>query len=316
MRGTVLKCVYDEAKRDPRVVFIGSDLGAGTMKEFRRDMPDRFFMEGVSEAHIIGMAAGMAMEGMVPYVNTIATFITRRCFEQNVLDLGLYNLKVRLLGNGGGVVYAPLGPTHEAIDDVAIMRTIPNMAVVAVCDAEEMKRLVPQTVDWPGPMYIRLAKGGDPVVSSPARPFEVGRAIVMREGGDATVVSTGVTTQLALEAATTLSARGIEASVLHFHTLKPFDSDALLRYARQTQAVLTVEEHTVIGGLGSAAAEVIAEGNLAGQVKFRRIGIPDLFPSGYGTQATLMAKYGITSAAVASAVESLTSSRRRLAVTT
>ncbi|MBL6665351.1 MAG: transketolase, partial [Rickettsiales bacterium] len=126
MRKTSLDCVYQLAKIDERVVFVGSDLGPGVLDEFKNEFPDRFFMEGIAEQHAVGMAAGLAMEGFVPYVNTIATFLTRRCFEQNVLDLGLHNTNVRLIANGGGVVYAPLGPTHLAIEDIAIMRSIPN----------------------------------------------------------------------------------------------------------------------------------------------------------------------------------------------
>src|SRR6476620_2270175 len=165
MRKTSLDMVYELAKRDQRVVFIGSDLGPDTLKQLKAEHPSQFLMEGVSEANIVTMAAGMAMEGKIPYINTIATFLSRRCFEQIVLDLGLHNTKVRLIASGGGVVYAPLGPTHLAIDDIAILRTVPNMTVVAPCDANEMARLMPLTVEHRGPVYIRLGKGGDPIVS-------------------------------------------------------------------------------------------------------------------------------------------------------
>ena len=131
MRKKSLDMLYELAKKDERIFFIGSDLGVGTLDNFRTEMPDRFFMEGVSEGNIVGMAAGLALEGKIVYVNTIATFLTRRCFEQVVIDLGLHNVNVRLIANGGGVVYAPLGPTHLAIDDIAIMRTVPNMTIVA-----------------------------------------------------------------------------------------------------------------------------------------------------------------------------------------
>ncbi len=164
MRPTSLNCVYELAQKDERVIFIGSDLGAGVLEDFKKNIPDRFFMEGVSEQHIIGMAAGLALEGFVPYVNTIATFLTRRCFEQNVIDLGLHNTNVRLISNGGGTVYAPLGPTHLAIEDIAIMRTIPNMTIVSPADADEMRRFMMQTLDYQGPIYIRLGKGYDPIV--------------------------------------------------------------------------------------------------------------------------------------------------------
>src|SRR5947209_20518741 len=147
MRKTCLDVVYEIAKTDPRVFFIGSDLGIGTLKNFKAEMPDRFFMEGVSEANLIGMSAGLALEGKIVYANTIATFITRRCFEQVCLDLCLHRVPVRLIGNGGGMVYAPLGPTHMAIDDLALFRALPGMTILAPCDAEEMRRLMPLTVD-------------------------------------------------------------------------------------------------------------------------------------------------------------------------
>src|ERR1700680_1897091 len=181
MRNACLDKVHDLAKRDGRVVFIGSDLSPGLLADMKREMPDRWYMEGITEQNVIGMAAGFAMEGFVPYVNTIATFITRRCYEQVAIDLCLHKLPVRLIGNGGGLVYAPLGPTHLAIDDIAIMRALPNMTVVAACDAPEMPRLMRQSVDGPLPIYIRLAKAGDPVVSREDRGFTIGKAIVMRQ---------------------------------------------------------------------------------------------------------------------------------------
>src|SRR6267143_2196339 len=151
MRKTCLDMVYELARKDERIFFIGSDLGVGTLKQFKAEMPDRFFMEGVSEANIVGIAAGLALEGKIVYINTIATFLTRRCFEQVALDLCLHNANVRLIASGGGLVYAPLGPTHEAIDDIAIFRALSGMPSIAPSDAEEMKRLMPATVDHPGP---------------------------------------------------------------------------------------------------------------------------------------------------------------------
>ena len=157
MRKQVLKSITELAARDERVVFIGSDLSPGVMSDFRERFPDRFFMEGVSEQHIIGMAAGLAMEGFIPYVNTIATFLTRRCYEQIAMDVCLHNLPVRLVANGGGMVYAPLGPTHEAIDDFALMRALPNMTVTAPVDVNEMAALVNAAWNTRGPFtYVWL----------------------------------------------------------------------------------------------------------------------------------------------------------------
>jgi transketolase len=297
--------VYELAKNDDRIFFIGSDLGVGTLDQFKRDMPDRFFMEGISEAHIIGMASGLAMEGKIPYVNTIATFLTRRCFEQLVVDLGMHNTKVRLIANGGGLVYAPLGPTHEAIEDIAILRAIPNMTIVAPADADEMRRLMPQTVDYPGPIYIRLAKGYDPVVTNDDVPFRIGRAIEMRPGRDALILTTGITLKCGLGAAKLLGDHGIEAAVLHVPTIKPLDVDQILGLAAEIPVMVTVEEHTVIGGLGSAVAEIVAEANFYPAKRFKRIGIPDVFPDEYGSQDSLMERYSITARKVTSLVMDL-----------
>ena len=305
MRKTCLDMVYQLAKNDDRIFFIGSDLGFGTLKQFKEEMPDRFFMEGVSEANVIGMAVGLALEGKIPYVNTIATFLTRRCFEQIVLDVCLHNANVRLIGNGGGLVYAPLGPTHLATEDLAIMRALPNMTIVAPADADEMRRLMPLTVDYRGPIYIRLAKGYDPIVTTDDVPFEIGKAIPMREGTDALIVTTSITLRLALPAAQALSGSGIKAAILHMPTIKPLDVEALLDFAAPVKAVVTVEEHTIIGGLGSAVVEVIAEANFDKPKKFKRIGIPDVFPDKYGSQDSLMAHYGITTEMIVSVIKQL-----------
>src|ERR1700736_2086628 len=224
MRQTCLNMVYDLAKRDKRVLFIGSDLSPGLLGDMKKEMPERWYMEGITEANVIGMAAGFAMEGYIPYVNTIATFITRRCYEQVAVDLCLHDLPVRLIGNGGGLVYAPLGPTHLAIEDMAVMRALPNMTIVAVCDADEMTRFMDVSIDWPGPIYIRLAKGGDPIVSKAENGFSIGKAIAMRKAAakrPIVFMTTGVMTTNALKAAEMLEGDGLDSSVIHFHTVKP-----------------------------------------------------------------------------------------------
>ena len=305
MRQTCLDMVYELAKKDPRVLFIGSDLGFGTLDKFKKDFPDRFFMEGVSEANLVGMAAGLAMEGKIPYVNTIATFLTRRCFEQVALDLCLHHQNVRLIGSGGGLVYAPLGPTHEAIDDIAILRALPNMTIIAPADAQEMKRCMLKTLDYLGPIYIRLAKGGDPVVTVEDVPFEIGKAYPMRQGNDALVISTGITLNNALQAADHLQKDGIQMAVLHTPTIKPLDIETILEYASRIPVIVTIEEHTIIGGLGGAVAEIIAEANFPTVKRFKRLGIPDVFPEHYGSQASLMEHFHITTAHLINVIKEL-----------
>jgi transketolase len=276
------------------VVFIGSDLGYGVLDDMRLEMPERFFMEGISEQHVIGMAAGLAMEGFVPYVNTIATFLTRRCYEQVALDLCLQDLPVRLIANGGGAVYAPLGPTHLAIEDLAIMRALPNMTVVAPCDKDEMRRLMSKTLDWPHPIYIRLAKGGDSVVSLADHGFEIGKAILLREPGIGLFVTTGVMTQIALQAAERLANEGLPCGVLHMHTIKPLDHAALGHWLPRVAGVVTVEEHLRDGGLGSAVLEYCSDEIPEQAVKVGRIGIPDRFADQYGSQESLLGHWGIS----------------------
>jgi transketolase len=309
MRERCLKTVYELAQRDERVVFIGSDLGVGVLDDFKKNIPERFFMEGVAEQNLVGVAAGLAMNGSVVYLNTIATFLSRRCFEQIAIDLCLHNVNVRLIANGGGVVYAPLGPTHLAIEDIAICRALPNMTVVAPADEVEMIRFVKASVDHQGPIYIRVAKGHDPIVTTDTGPFVIGKAVPMREGSDALVITTGVTLQLGLAAADKLAATGVSATVLHFPTVKPLDVEALHEYAERATAIVSVEEHTVIGGLGSACAEYLAETDLLQTRRFKRIGFQDVFPSIYGDQNNMMRTYGISADSIVETVTALLAAR-------
>ena len=252
------------------------------------------------------MAAGLALEGYIPYVNTIATFITRRCYEQVALDACLHHLPIRLIGNGGGVVYAPLGPTHLAIEDMAILRALPNMTVIAVSDAEEMTRMMLQTLDWPHPIYIRLAKGGDTVVSKAELGFTIGKAILLKDvpataKKPVLVVATGITTERSLVAAGQLEKDGIHAKVLHMHTVKPLDTEALLAHAATASLIVTVEEHVLAGGLGSAVLEVLADANRLG-APVKRLGIPDVFAKHYGTQDDLLKTYGLQPPQIADSI--------------
>src|SRR6478736_4654530 len=316
MRKRSLDMVHALARRDERVVFIGSDLSPNLLGEMKKEFPSRYYMEGIAEANIIGMAAGMAMDGYMPYVNTIATFITRRCYEQVAVDLCLHDLPVRLIANGGGLVYAPLGPTHLAIEDIAIMRALRNMTVTAVCDAKEMVRLMNATLDWPHPIYIRLAKGGDPVVSRDELGFAIGKGIPMRRARAkhaVVLMSTGVMTTNSLLAADLLAKDGIEASVVHFHTVKPLDEATVLDFARDAELVVTIEEGIRIGGLGSAITDVLVDqlGTAAPPVK--RLGIPDEFPHNYGLQEDLFDIYGLMPKQIAASVGQAANKKNKVA---
>ena len=302
MRKAALDMVHEMAKRDPRVVFLGSDLGAGTLSKMQAEFPDRYSMEGINEANFVGMAAGLALEGFVPYLNTIAPFFTRRALEQIAVDLCLHNLPVRLISSGGGVVYAPLGATHLAIEDMAVLRALPNMTVVAVSDAEEMKRLMEQSLNWPGPMYIRLAKGGDPIVSDPARGFQIGKAITVRQPKDLVIFTTGVMLGRVQKAADELLAEGVDAGILHIHTVKPLDEAAVVEASSKARLVITVEEHIRSGGLGTAVLETLADQASYPLPKVLRLGLPDLFPKEYGSQDTMFETFGLQPKQIAQSI--------------
>jgi len=306
MRNTCLNMVHELARRDPRPVFIGSDLSPGLLDAMKAEMPERYYMEGIAEANVVGMAAGLAMDGYMPYVNTIATFLTRRCYEQVAVDLCLHDLPVRLVANGGGLVYAPLGPTHLAIEDIAIMRALPNMTVVAVSDAPEMIRFMEQTLDWPKPIYIRMGKGGDPVVSRAELGFRIGKAIPMRNArgkGGVALMATGVMTANCLAAAELLARDGIDASVLHVHTVKPLDAEAVLEHARPARLVVTVEEGIAIGGFGSAVTDLLVEQLGRAMPAMLRLALPDAFPQKYGVQNDHFEVFGLTPPQIAASAQ-------------
>ena len=295
MRKTCLDTIYEIAKKDKKILFIGSDLGPGVLDEFKKNIPERFFMEGVSEQSIIGLSAGLAMEGFKPYVNTIATFITRRCFEQIAIDLCLHKLPVKLIGNGAGLVYAPLGPTHQAIEDISIMRTLPHMTIISPCDAVEMKELVKQSANHKYPMYIRLAKGGDKIVTTISENIKLGKGILKIEPNEHLFITTGVMTQLAIEASKRLDKEmNIKCGVIHLGTVKPLDKEMLLKWIPKVKKILTVEENILAGGFGSSILEFTSENFPENTNKISRLGLKNSFIEKYGTQELLFKDNDLT----------------------
>ena len=294
MRKKCLDTIYELAKKNKKIVFIGSDLGPNVLDSFKKKISDRFFMEGVSEQSIVGMAAGMAMEGNIPFVNTISTFITRRCYEQIVIDLCLHNLPVKLVGNGGGLVYAPLGPTHQAIEDLSIMRVIPNMSIIAPCDEIEMEMLVKDSIKLKSPLYIRIAKGGEKIISSKKENFKIGKGILKKKPEKILFISTGVMTQKTLEAAKEIRTKGLSCGVLHMATIKPLDKEILSFWIPKVEKIITVEENILAGGFGSSILEFTSEYFPNHLHKISRIGLPDRFVEKYGSQDELCNDNGLT----------------------
>ncbi len=301
MRTAFIEELYRMAQDDPRIVLMVGDLGFGVVTPFMEHLPDQFVNAGVAEQNMTGMAAGMALSGKIVFTYSIANFPVIRPLEQIRNDVCYHNANVRIVAVGGGMAYGALGPSHHATEDLAVMRAIPNMLVVAPGDPMEARLATRALVAHEGPAYLRLGRAGEPDVHSEPPEFRLGRAIQVRDGGDVTLISTGGLLAETVKAAALLSEQGIHARVLSMHTVKPLDEEAVLEAARETSAIFTVEEHSIVGGLGSAVAEVLAEGCRV-PVRFRRLGIPAKFSSEVGSQQYLRALYKLDAQGIAEQV--------------
>lgn len=297
MRDAFIAQLHQEADEDPELLLLAGDIGFKVFDRFREAHGARFLNCGIAEANMIGMSAGLAMSGKRPFVYTIIPFLTMRAFEQIRVDLCMHDQPVVLVGVGGGLAYDVLGPTHHAIEDVAILRALPRMSVVVPCDPNEARRATRAARALGHPVYIRLGKNGEPSLGTDAHPFVFGKATVLREGADVAVIGCGPILGLALEAATLLADRGLSCRVVDMHTIKPLDTAAVVETGTAVRALASLEEHSVIGGLGSAVAEALAENGVS--VAFRRFGIPDAFTVAVGKQERLLERHGLTAAALA-----------------
>ena len=273
------------AEQDKRIMLLSGDLGFSVLEKFQEQFPSRFLNMGVAEANMIGVAAGLALWNMKPYVYSIVPFATMRCFEQIRNDICYQNVDVKIIGIGGGLAYGVLGPTHHSREDIAIMRALPNMTVVCPGDPVETELIAKESLNINGPMYIRLGKGNDPIVHKDKPKLKVGKGIVVKEGKDITIIATGNILNNALISAYQLSEKGLRTRVISMHTVKPLDKGIVLRAAKETKAIFTIEEHSKIGGLGSAVSEVLSENN--SNIIFRNIGLPDAFEKIVGSQEYL-----------------------------
>jgi transketolase len=307
MRQEALLTVYKLAKKDPRIVFIGSDLGAGTLKEMQADIPGQFFMEGISEQHIVGFAAGLAQEGFIPYINTIGTFLTRRAFEQVSIDIGLHRLPARLLSSGGGMVYAPLGPTHTAVEDLGLMLSVPNMKVFAPADALEMENLLITLVEDKDPHYVRFGKGGETLVTQEFSTFELKPKIFGNESAEVVIFTTGVLLQHCLEVRSELQAQGYSTTVIHFPYLNHLSIDSLDSYFGSARVRLCVEEHVPRGGLFTQILHelVLARRSLT---NLYQVALPASFSHNYGSQIDHLESNGLTAPKILAKIKDLVDS--------
>jgi len=294
MRRAFINAVFAAAGRNDRVYLLTGDAGFTILEKYRETYPDRYLNTGISEAAMIGMAAGLALSGKIVFCYSIVPFITMRCFEQIRIDLCYQNLPVKLVGVGQGVTYGTAGATHHAIEDIAVMRALPNMTVICPAGPVETKLAVEASMELEGPCYIRLGKSGEPAVhESDAVPFAIGKGIEIRKGSGLALIATSNMVYPALEVADRLKAEtGFDAAVVSMHTVKPIDRALIAEIAGRCPLIATVEEHTSIGGLGSAVGDVILEENLPARlVKFA---IPDRYASTAGSQSFLRERFGLS----------------------
>lgn len=303
MRTAFFQTLVELAEYDKRIYLLVADIGFGVVEPFARRFPDRFLNVGVAEQNLTGIAAGVAMAGKVVFTYSIANFPILRCIEQVRNDVCYHKANVKIVSVGGGYSYGALGMTHHATEDLAILRALPEMAVVAPGDPLEVRAATRALVNHDGPCYLRLGRAGEPILHDSSVEFQLGKAIQVRDGDAATLITTGAMLQNAIQAADKLATRGIQARVLSMHTLKPLDEDAVLAAARETRCIVTVEEHSIIGGLGSAVAECLAESGL--QVPFKRIGLPSAFSRNIGSQEYLREKSDLSPDKILSSLEQL-----------
>ncbi|QKD80472.1 transketolase family protein [Actinomyces marmotae] len=273
---------------------------------FGEEFPERFINLGIAECDIVGTAAGLAAMGKAPFANAYANFLTGRGFDQIRVSVAYSDRAVTIVGHNAGTTAAQEGATHLPLEDVSLMRSIPGMTVLVPCDAVEMGKAVRAAYAHPGPVYLRVGKLGVPVLTDEATPFEIGRAITLREGADVSLLTTGAMASEALGAADLLAAEGISAEVVHHHTIKPLDADSVLASAERTGGLVTAEEHSIIGGLGSAVAETLIE---ARPVPMERVGTRDAFGVS-GTMDELFDHFGLRAANIADAARRVIGRRR------
>jgi transketolase len=286
----------------PDLVLLDGDLANSTRADiFAAAVPDRFFEMGIAEQNLLGVAAGMATCGFVPWISTFTAFLTSRALDQIRVVIAQPHLNVKLCGSYSGILTGKTGKTHQSVDDLAVFRAMPGVSVIAPADANELAAAMRSMMTTDGPQYLRLTRDPSPVVFPQNHVFRLGKAELLRDGVDVGLISTGTQTIRVLEAADLLAERGIYAAVLHVPTLKPLDVDAIVALAEHVNLIVTAEDHSVIGGLGGAVAECLGEHR---PTRMRRIGIKDVFGESAPNDA-LLEKYGLTSGHVIDAAMSL-----------
>jgi len=293
MRNEMIRVLMELAGANSNVILVTGDLGFGVFDEFVEKLPRQFLNAGIAEQNMTGLAVGMALEGKVVFTYSIGNFPTLRCLEQIRNDACYHGANVKIVAVGGGFTYGSLGISHHATEDLAIMRALPDITVVAPGDPVEAAAATRAICHTSGPCYLRLGRGGEPVVHGSGLDFKIGKAVTLFEGDDVALISTGGILHNALLARQALVDSGLSVGLYSMHTLKPFDSELVAELAVKTKLIVTVEEHTVIGGLGSAVAEITAQMSST-RARLKVIGLQDRFSSVVGDQEYLRDVYGLS----------------------
>ena len=290
MRTAYLDTLYDLAGRDKRVYALISDNGAIVYDRYRNDLASQYLNLGISEANMLGMAAGMASCGKIPFAYTIGAFLANRAFEFIRNDICIQKQNVKIIGTGAGESYGALGPTHHSTEDLGGLRSLPNLTILCPASPLEVRKATIAAYEQEGPIYLRLGTNREPEIYEDDYNFEIGKGVTIKEGNDITLIGMGSILKDILEASKLLEKEGIQARVINMHTIKPIDHEIILQAIVDTGKIITIEDHNIVGGLGSAVAEVIAEANRT--VMFKRLGLHD-FSSGYGTYTQVKEMNGI-----------------------
>lgn len=304
MRSVFNRVLVELAHNDPRIYMVLADIGYGEIEPFAEAFPQRFVNCGVAEQNMAGVACGVALEGNIAVTYSIANFPTLRCLEQIRNDYCYHNANVKIVIIGGGLAYGALGVSHQATEDIAIMRSLPNMVVVCPCDFAEAEAATRAMIEHPGPVYYRCGYKKEPAVHQGPIDFRFGRAIQAREGRDLTFIFTGTIGNQVIPAAEILAQEGIQSRVLSMHTVKPIDREAIIAAAQETGGLVVVEEHQRDGGLGGAVAEVLADACVAPK-RFLRVALPDKYVCQVGSHEWLLEQYGLTTPKIVDAVRKL-----------
>lgn len=304
MRNAYIEALYELTQENRNIYSFVADNGAIVFDKYREKFPENFINFGLAECTMVSVAAGMASCGHIPFIYTIIPFLVMRAYEQIRNDICMQEMNVKIVGIGAGVRYSTLGPTHHAIEDIALMRVLPNMTIISPADSLETKKATKEASKIKGPVYIRLGTSKEPVVYKDDYRFEAGKGVLIRPGEDVTLVATGNSVYDAQIACEELERKGKSVRLINIHTIKPIDEDIIIKAAEETRAIITIENHSIIGGLGSAVAEILVK-KYEGKIKLKHMGFNDNYCFDYGTHAELKNIYGLAPKQIISLAEEI-----------